>query len=117
MRSYREFVTETVRDPQEATEYLSVSLEEYERDGNLEAFLLALRTVVESQGGMTEFARKTALNRQSLYKTLSKKGNPRLQTLHTILHALGLKLSIEPITFSMRNEKRGGRGKPLTSTG
>lgn len=97
MRSYRELVTETMQDPQEATEYLKISLEEYEEDSNLEAFLLALRTVVEAQGGMTEFARKTALNRQSLYKTLSKDGNPRLQTLHTILHALGLKLSLEPI--------------------
>ncbi len=98
MRTYRDFIKETMHDPEEATEYLRVSLDEYEQDGNLEAFLLALRSVVEAQGGMTEFARKTALNRQSLYKTLSKQGNPRLQTLHTILHALGLKLSIEPMT-------------------
>ena len=97
MRSYREFVTDTMHDPDEAATYLKVSLEEYEHDGNIEAFLLALRTVVESQGGMTVFAEKTALNRQSLYKTLSKNGNPRLQTLHAIIHALGLKLSLEPI--------------------
>lgn len=101
MRTYRELIQETMRDPQEATEYLRVSLDEYEHDGNLEAFLLALRSVVEAQGGMTEFARKTSLNRQSLYKTLSKQGNPRLQTLHTILHALGLKLSIEPMRSSL----------------
>lgn len=98
MRTYRELIQETMRDPQEATEYLRVSLDAYEQDGNLEAFLLALRSVVEAHGGMTEFARKTALNRQSLYKTLSHQGNPRLHTLHTILHALGLKLSIEPMT-------------------
>ncbi len=98
MRTYRDFIKETMHDPEEATEYLRVSLDEYEQDGNLEAFLLALRSVGEAEGGMTEFARKTALNRQSLYKTLSKQGNPRLQTLHTILHALGLKLSIEPMT-------------------
>jgi probable addiction module antidote protein len=90
-----------MRDPQEATEYLRVSLDEYEQDGKLEAFLLALRSVVEAQGGMTEFARKTCLNRQSLYKTLSKQGNPRLHTLHIILHALGLKLSIEPMTSAL----------------
>lgn len=97
MRTYRDLITITMQDSQEATEYLRVSLDEYEQDGNLEAFLLALRSVVEAQGGMTEFARKTSLNRQSLYKTLSKHGNPRLQTLHTILRALGLKLSIEPM--------------------
>ena len=99
MRTYREFIKDVMHDPQEATEYLCVSLDEYEQDGNLEAFLLALRSVIEAQGGMTEFARKTALNRQSLYKTLSKHGNPQLQTLHTILRALGLKLSIKPINF------------------
>ena len=98
MRNYRDFVKETIKNPEEAMEYLKVSLDEYEKDGNLEAFLIALKTVVEVQGGgMSDFARKTSLNRQSLYKTLSKKGNPRLQTLHTILHELGFKLSIESI--------------------
>lgn len=98
MRSYREMVTETVREPLEAAAYLQASLEAYEQDGNEEAFLLALRTLVDAQGGMTELARKTSLNRQSLYKTLSGNGNPRLQTLQSILHALGFRLSIEPIT-------------------
>lgn len=98
MRTYRELVAQTIQDPCEATEYLKASFEAYEQDGNLEAFLLALRSVVEAQGGMTELSRKTTLNRQSLYKTLSKQGNPRLHTLHTILHALGFKLSIEPMT-------------------
>lgn len=100
MRTYRELVTDMMHDPAEAREYLKISLEEYEQDGNIEAFLQALRTVVDAQGGMTEFAQKTTLNRQSLYKTLSKNGNPRLQTLHTIVHALGLKLSLEPIVSS-----------------
>lgn len=98
MRSYRELVTQTVQDPGEASAYLKASLDDYERDGNLEAFLLALRTVIEAQGGMTELARKTSLNRQNLYRALSKNGNPRIQTLHEILHAIGLKLSIEPMS-------------------
>lgn len=95
MRTYREFITRTMEDPGEASAYLRASLDEYEGDGNLEAFLLALRTVIDAQGGMTELARKTSLNRQNLYRTLSKNGNPRLQTLHEILNALGLRLSIE----------------------
>ena len=97
MRTYRELVTRTMEDPGEASEYLRASLDEYQGDGNLEAFLLALRTVIEAQGGMTELARKTSLNRQNLYRTLSRNGNPRLQTLHEILNALGLRLSIEQV--------------------
>jgi probable addiction module antidote protein len=98
MRSYRELITQTMQDSEEAKAYLKASFEEYEHDGNGEALLLALRTVIEAQGGMTEIARKTSLNRQNLYRMLSKTGNPRLQTLQSILHALGFKLSIEPIT-------------------
>lgn len=99
MRNYREFVRETMQDSLEAAEYLKASLDEYENDGNLDAFLLAIRTVTEAQGGISELARKTSLNRQHLYRTLSKNGNPRLNTLHIILHALGCKLSIEPVSM------------------
>lgn len=38
---------------------------------------------------------KTRLNRQNLYKALSSKGNPTLDTLDAILYALGFRLSIE----------------------
>ncbi|GAK52619.1 hypothetical protein U14_03871 [Candidatus Moduliflexus flocculans] len=58
MRNYREFVIDTVREPLEAVAYLQASFEAYEQDGNEEAFLLALRTIVDAQGGMTELARK-----------------------------------------------------------
>ena len=58
---------DTVREPFEAAAYLQASLEAYEQDDNEEAFLLTLRTIVDAQGGMTELARKTSLNRQTLY--------------------------------------------------
>ena len=103
MRSYDEYIKETMKDPQEAAAYLKASLEEYEHDDNLEAFLLAIRTVVEAQGGITQLARTTELNRQHLYRTLSTQGNPRLKTLHTILHSLGFKLSIEPLSSEALN--------------
>ena len=103
MRNYRNFVKETMRDPKEASEYLKASLDEYEKDGNIEAFLIAIRTVADAQGGITELARKTELNRQSLYRTLSKNGNPRLKTLDIILNSLGFKLTIEPISSLMNS--------------
>ena len=45
---------------------------------------------------MTELAKETNLARQALYQSLSRKGNPRLDTLSKVLHAAGLRLSIEP---------------------
>jgi len=96
-RDFRDYHIEKLRDPEEARVYLSVALEEYEKDSDTEAFLLALRDVAEAQGGLTKLAERTRLNRQNLYKVLSEKGNPRLQTVETILHGLGFRLSVEPI--------------------
>jgi probable addiction module antidote protein len=97
MRNFREYVKERLKDPEEAVSYLNTALEEYEKDQDTEAFLLALRTVAESRGGITELAQKTNLNRQHLYRTLSNKGNPRLNTLEAVLHGLGFRLSIIPL--------------------
>jgi probable addiction module antidote protein len=102
MRDFREYIKEKLKDPVEAVSYLNTALEEYEKDQDTEAFLLALRTVTEVRGGVSELARKTNLNRQHLYRTLSSKGNPRLNTLESVLHGLGFRLSIIPL----ENEKR-----------
>ena len=53
----------------------------------------ALGTVARSKG-MTDLARKTGLGRQALYTALSAQGNPTLETLMTVLTALGLRLTV-----------------------
>ena len=88
---------ELLQDQQTAAAYLKVALDEYQEDGNTEVFLLALRNVAEARGGIGKLAQKTHLNRQSLYQTLSSRGNPRLDTLGKVLLALGFHLSIEAI--------------------
>ena len=60
-----------------------------------EVFLLALRNVAEAQGGVAKLADKANLNRENLYRMLSERGNPELQSLDAILHALGFPLAIE----------------------
>lgn len=92
-RTFAEFLNERLRDRDNAAVYLSVALEEYEQDGDIAAFLLALRRVAEAQGGLGELAKRTELNRGNLYETLSTNGNPRFETIAAIFHALGLRLS------------------------
>ena len=94
-RQFDEYLIESLKDPEEARVYLNVALEEYEKDGDSEAFLRALRDVAEARGGVSMLAEKTKLNRQNLYRTLSNQGNPRLDTLGNVLNALNLRLSIE----------------------
>ena len=45
--------------------------------------------------GLRHLAEATGLNRETLYRTLSENGNPRLSSLGLIVEALGLRLSIE----------------------
>ncbi len=84
--------TERLQTPEDIAEYLDVALE----DGDNRVLLMALRHAVEAVGGMTELARRTGLSRESLYRTLSENGNPRLTTLRLILNAFGVDLGIRP---------------------
>ena len=54
----------------------------------------ALGDVARSRG-MSEIARKAGVGRQALYGALSEGGNPTLETLTSVLEALGLQLSVQ----------------------
>ncbi len=50
LAAFKEFHLQELNDPVKAKAYIDVALEEYQSD-NDEALLLALRDVVEAQGG------------------------------------------------------------------
>lgn len=98
MHNYRKFKDshiEQLRDPEDAKIYLSVALEVYEKDEDIDAFLLAVRDVAEAQGGISKLAERLSLTNEGLRKVLSENGNPQLNTIREILHELGFKFSIE----------------------
>lgn len=88
--NYQEYLIESLKDPVEAVGYLNAALE----TNDIEVFLLALHNVVKARGGVTQLAMKTKKSRTSLYKTLSKKGNPYLKTTNEILSSMGMHLAI-----------------------
>ncbi|MDA1275585.1 MAG: transcriptional regulator [Verrucomicrobia bacterium] len=89
---YREDLLKRLRDPRFAAAYLNEVLVMNDR----KTLLIALKDVVDARGGIGELAAKVPLQRQSLYKVLSAKGNPTLETLGGILQHLGLRLSVAP---------------------
>ncbi len=95
--NFRDYHIEKLKDINEATIYLEIALQEYEGDDDAKAFLLALKDVAEAQGGITQLSQKTKMSRPSLYKTLSSKGNPKINTFSRILRELGFKIRLEPI--------------------
>lgn len=88
--SYQEDLIEALKDPGEAAAYLNAAIE----DGDRAVFLLALKDVAAAHGGIATIAKKAKLNRESLYRMLSGKGNPEIKSLYSLLHAMGLRLAI-----------------------
>jgi probable addiction module antidote protein len=90
LKDYREDLLKRLREPGYAAEYLEATLAE----GDSAAFLIALKDVVDAGGGIGAISKEARLTRPSLYKALSKHGNPTLGTLRQILKPLGLRVSI-----------------------
>jgi probable addiction module antidote protein len=91
--SHDEAIIQELRDnPQFAAEYLKAAIEETDEPGVL---LIALRHIAEARGGMAKVAKTAGVKRESLYRALSPRGNPRLATLMAVTKALGLALTVE----------------------
>jgi probable addiction module antidote protein len=59
--------------------------------------LIALRRIAEARGGITRVAKSAGVERESLHRALSGRGNPRFSTLSAVAKALGLRLTVEPV--------------------
>ena len=70
--------------------YLEAALEE----GDPALAAAALGDIARAKG-MADIARKSGMGRESLYKALSREGNPEFATILKVVRALGLKLSVE----------------------
>ncbi len=86
---YNEGLLNRLQDPAYASEYLNEAI----REGSQEIFMLALRDVTKAKG-IAKAAQEWNLNRETMYRMLSEKGNPNLSTLSKLLDTLGLTLTI-----------------------
>ena len=90
LKSYRDDLLKRLNNTEYAAEYLEHTL----AGGDNGAFLVALKDVIDARGGIGNLARELHIARPSLYKILSQRGNPTLETLQKILQPLGLRVSI-----------------------
>jgi probable addiction module antidote protein len=87
--NYQAFLIEQLRNNEDfCEEYLNEAL----RDEDQRLILMAIRNVAQATGGLTRLAKNTGLNRQNLYRTLSKEGNPTWQRIEKIFDGLGYPL-------------------------
>jgi len=97
-RPYEEDLDKRLKNPKYAIEYLNAILDENDPD----LLLLGLRDVARAYG-FTHIAEAAGLNRESLYKALSKGRNPRIGTIMDVLDAIGCKIRLQPAKRGSRN--------------
>ena len=102
MRKFRDYLLEKLSDLDAAMLHLEVVLEDYQNDGDAFGFLIGLRSVVEAQGGVNEFARRIDIDPRDWLKVVSSNDKQDLDTLEVILNDLGelllyTKLEDEPL--------------------
>jgi probable addiction module antidote protein len=107
--AYRDRLLRRLAVPEEAANYLNAA-----KDDSLEIFLEALKDVAQARQ-MSAVAQRAGVKRETIYKAFSKKGNPTLETLDSVLSVLGLQIRIAARTRStpVRSRITGniGRGK------
>ena len=74
--------------PEEIDSYLTVAFEEYAKDGCTPALLSQLRMIARVKG-VSAIARETGITRNGIQKALSEEGNPKFESINSIMHAMG----------------------------
>ncbi|RKU06668.1 hypothetical protein C6503_25505 [Candidatus Poribacteria bacterium] len=98
LRTWHEIlIADLAANRAEAIDYLDLSLQEYQIDGDTSFFLKGIRNIIEALGGVTEIAKQTDTEPEVLFEVLSSDKVPCIDTLNIIANALGCRLSIEPI--------------------
>jgi probable addiction module antidote protein len=90
MKVYDWDMADDIETKEDVYAFLEVAFEE----NNLETLLDVLGAIARSKG-MAAIARETGLNRESLYKSFSREGNPSFGTVVKVLDTLGFQLGIK----------------------
>ena len=103
MGNWREYQIRRLANDQEAAiDYLQLTLEEYQADGDLPFFLKELRVFIASQGGVIELCKRTGIDTETLLNMFSNEDATQLlDTFSSLLNVLKHPLVAD--THSMRN--------------
>src|SRR5712691_3056062 len=111
MKSVAFKISDYLKTQKDIVAYLNAALE----DGDTAVLLEVLRNVAQAKGGVGALAKAAGVSRESLYRTLSRRGNPKIETLMELLRALGLKLTIERHKAARVRYRRRSWRSPIVS--
>lgn len=89
--SYKDYLIESLKDPEERAAYINAALE----DGDPDILLTCLNNCAKAMGGKTWLAHEAHLSRQAITAIVSKDGNPKYRNLTRVLAPMGLRFKVE----------------------
>lgn len=95
-------IAEYLDDDNAIAEYLNDAIAIAEEKGDFTPFKAAMNNIARARG-MAEIAKKSGLGRESLYKALDPKAQPRFETMQRVFSSMGLKMTLSPV------DKRGAQ--------
>lgn len=102
---------------EESVHFLDAVLDDFQTYRNVAALNSALEVVIETQGGMIELAKRTHMSPDALQKILASEKAPHVDTLGTILNALGCRLSIIPLENQEPNPESDSDDQRISDAG
>jgi len=91
LKEFKHYFAEKLRDPEYAIAYLNEAL----ADEDKRIFLVALKNVIEAyQENKSSLAKENSVSRSTIYRMLSKTGNPRWSNITSIVDAMDLQINI-----------------------
>ena len=103
--TWHAFLIEQLAEEESVGDFLDAVIEEYQIHENLAIIQLALQYVIEAKGGISALAKKIDIEPHVLSEVSDSTKTPKIDTLSTVLNALGCQLSIAPLsTTSLHRE-------------
>ncbi len=94
---HEDFMHEKLQDKEFQRIYLETSLEEFAKDGNINAFIRSLQYVVKARGrgAISSLARELDMDRSNLSDILNGKVQPKISTTLKLINGLGYKIELK----------------------
>lgn len=89
-----EIIEQELKMEDDIKEWLSLNLEAYLEDGNLNAFVRSLEYVVRAKDNISNLSKKTGISRSNLYAIFKGEVTPQFDTVLKVLKELGYTLKV-----------------------
>lgn len=89
-----EIIEGELQTEEDIKEWLSLNLEAYLEDANLNAFVRSLEYVVRTKDNISNLSKKTGISRSNLYAIFKGEVTPQFDTVLKVLKELGYTLKV-----------------------